>query len=86
MTREEYLKVKAAIDQRYRDDVAALERVYAITNGVAPPDTVIAPAEEVAQTKAGARAALDQKEIDAKKAARAAYARAYYLRKKNKDK
>ncbi len=41
MTNAEYVRAKEAIEERYRDDMAALERVWVILSGSKPPDGIV---------------------------------------------
>jgi len=42
MTKNEYLSIKAAIERKHLETMAALETVYAFTNGENAPDSVVA--------------------------------------------
>lgn len=43
MTSAEYLQAKEAIEQKYKEDMAAIERAWIIINGTRAPDGVIDP-------------------------------------------
>ncbi len=46
MTPQDYLRAKEAIEAKYRDDMAAIERAWTIIHGTKAPDGVVEPEEQ----------------------------------------
>lgn len=88
MTLTEYENIKAKIDSKYREQMAALEMIWSFTNGENPPESPVRHTEDAAISAAEASddqpvrlrgEASDQGKLDdAKKKRAREYARAYY--------